>query len=46
MDVLNLSRLQFAVATHFHFLFVPLAIGLSVLIARTAVLFHAEARLP
>ncbi|NQU05546.1 MAG: cytochrome ubiquinol oxidase subunit I [Calditrichaeota bacterium] len=33
MDVLLLSRLQFAVATFFHFLFVPLTLGLSVLIA-------------
>src|SRR5512137_1196171 len=33
MDVLLLSRLQFAVATLFHFLFVPLTLGLSVLIA-------------
>jgi len=33
MDVLMLSRLQFAVATMFHYLFVPLTLGLSVLIA-------------
>lgn len=33
MDVLFLSRLQFAAATMFHFLFVPLTLGLSVLIA-------------
>ncbi len=33
MDVLLLSRLQFAAATMFHFLFVPLTLGLSVLIA-------------
>ncbi len=33
MDVLMLSRLQFAVATFFHFLFVPLTLGLSLLIA-------------
>ena len=33
MDVLTLSRLQFAVATYFHFLFVPLTLGLSFLIA-------------
>ena len=30
MDVLLLSRLQFAVATFFHFLFVPLTLGLSI----------------
>jgi len=33
MDVLLLSRLQFAVATLFHFLFVPLTLGLAVLLA-------------
>ena len=33
MDALFLSRLQFAAATFFHFLFVPLTLGLSVLIA-------------
>ena len=33
MDVLMLSRLQFAAATMFHFLFVPLTLGLSILIA-------------
>jgi cytochrome d ubiquinol oxidase subunit I len=33
MDVLMLSRLQFAGATFFHFLFVPLTLGLSVLVA-------------
>ncbi len=33
MTVLALSRLQFAVATYFHFLFVPLTLGLSLLVA-------------
>lgn len=33
MDALLLSRLQFAAATYLHFLFVPLTLGLSVLIA-------------
>lgn len=33
MDTLTLSRIQFAVATYFHFLFVPLTLGLSILIA-------------
>lgn len=33
MDVLFLSRLQFAAATIFHFLFVPLTLGLSIMIA-------------
>jgi len=33
MDVLMLSRLQFAVTSMFHFIFVPLTLGLSILIA-------------
>ena len=33
MDVVLLSRLQFAAATMFHFLFVPLTLGLSFLVA-------------
>jgi cytochrome d ubiquinol oxidase subunit I len=33
MDVVFLSRLQFAAATMFHFLFVPLTLGLSIMIA-------------
>jgi cytochrome bd ubiquinol oxidase subunit I len=33
VEVLTLSRLQFAVATYFHFLFVPLTLGLSLLVA-------------
>ena len=33
MDVLTLSRLQFAVTSIFHFIFVPLTLGLSVLTA-------------
>jgi cytochrome d ubiquinol oxidase subunit I len=33
MDTLFLSRLQFAAATMFHFLFVPLTLGLSIMIA-------------
>lgn len=33
MDVLFLSRLQFAAATMFHFLFVPLTLGLTVMVA-------------
>jgi cytochrome d ubiquinol oxidase subunit I len=33
LDVLTLSRLQFAATTFFHFLFVPLTLGLSVLLA-------------
>ncbi|QWV96286.1 cytochrome ubiquinol oxidase subunit I [Geomonas nitrogeniifigens] len=33
MDVLTLSRLQFAITSMFHFIFVPLTLGLSVLVA-------------
>jgi len=33
MDVLLISRLQFAAAALFHFLFVPLTLGLSILVA-------------
>jgi cytochrome d ubiquinol oxidase subunit I len=33
MDVLSLSRLQFAATAGFHFIFVPLTLGLSVLVA-------------
>lgn len=39
MDALILSRLQFAVATYFHFLFVPLTLGLSILIAIMETIF-------
>ncbi len=33
MDALTLSRLQFAVTAMFHFIFVPLTLGLSILVA-------------
>ncbi|MDR0338789.1 MAG: cytochrome ubiquinol oxidase subunit I, partial [Desulfovibrio sp.] len=33
MDVVMLSRIQFAVTVFFHFIFVPLTLGLSVLLA-------------
>jgi cytochrome bd ubiquinol oxidase subunit I len=33
MDVLSLSRLQFAMTAIFHFIFVPLTLGLSILVA-------------
>ena len=33
MDVVSLSRLQFALTCAFHFIFVPLTLGLSVLVA-------------
>jgi cytochrome d ubiquinol oxidase subunit I len=39
MDVVMLSRIQFAVATLFHFLFVPLTLGLSIIIAYMETLY-------
>ncbi len=33
MDVLTLSRIQFAITAGFHFIFVPLTLGLSILVA-------------
>jgi cytochrome bd ubiquinol oxidase subunit I len=33
MDIVQLSRLQFGLAAMYHFLFVPLTLGLSVLLA-------------
>jgi cytochrome d ubiquinol oxidase subunit I len=33
MDALMLSRVQFAVTAGFHFIFVPLTLGLSILVA-------------
>ncbi len=33
MDVIGLSRLQFAIVAAFHFIFVPLTLGLSILVA-------------
>ena len=33
MDTLFLSRLQFAITAGFHFIFVPLTLGLSLLVA-------------
>ncbi len=33
MDIVRLSRLQFAVTASFHFIFVPLTLGLSILVA-------------
>ena len=50
MDVVMLSRLQFAVAVFFHFIFVPLTLGLSVILAwmetryvRTCLLYTSDA---
>jgi cytochrome d ubiquinol oxidase subunit I len=39
MDVIMLSRLQFAVTAMFHFIFVPLTLGLSVLLAYMETLY-------
>ncbi|WP_198017679.1 cytochrome ubiquinol oxidase subunit I, partial [Syntrophorhabdus aromaticivorans] len=44
MDTLMLSRLQFAVATYFHFLFVPLTLGLSLLIAIMETIYAVRGR--
>ncbi|MBX3559200.1 cytochrome ubiquinol oxidase subunit I, partial [Chelatococcus sp.] len=33
LDIVSLSRLQFALTALYHFLFVPLTLGLSVLLA-------------
>ena len=33
MDTVTLSQIQFAATTYFHFIFVPLTLGLSVLVA-------------
>ncbi|GAA2883509.1 cytochrome ubiquinol oxidase subunit I [Streptosporangium fragile] len=40
MDVLDLSRWQFGITTVYHFLFVPLTIGLSVLVAGLQTAWH------
>ena len=34
MDIVELSRLQFAITALYHFLFVPLTLGLSILLPR------------
>ncbi|MEU8251324.1 cytochrome ubiquinol oxidase subunit I [Nonomuraea sp. NPDC048916] len=40
MDVLDLSRWQFGITTVYHFLFVPLTIGLSILVAGLQTAWH------
>ncbi|GAT67066.1 cytochrome BD ubiquinol oxidase subunit I [Planomonospora sphaerica] len=40
MDVLDLSRWQFGITTVYHFLFVPLTIGLSVIVAGLQTAWH------
>src|SRR5512135_1488483 len=44
MDVLTLSRLQFAVTTVYHFFFVPLTLGLSILVALMETLYVTSGR--
>lgn len=39
MDILTLSRLQFALTSMFHFIFVPLTLGLSILVALMETLY-------
>ncbi|MCE7949264.1 MAG: cytochrome ubiquinol oxidase subunit I [Chloroflexi bacterium CFX4] len=40
MDALSLARLQFAVTTVYHFFFVPLTIGLSILVAVMQTIYY------
>lgn len=39
MDVITLSRLQFAITTIYHYLFIPLSLGLSLLVAILSTLY-------
>ncbi|MGE5340177.1 MAG: cytochrome ubiquinol oxidase subunit I [Candidatus Omnitrophota bacterium] len=40
MNILTLSRLQFAITIGFHFLFVPLTLGLSIMVAYMETLYY------
>ena len=40
MDVLELARLQFASTTIFHYLFVPMSIGLALIIAIMQTIYY------
>ena len=40
MDVLDLARWQFAITTVYHFLFVPITIGVTALIAVMQTFWH------
>ncbi|MFB3851369.1 MAG: cytochrome ubiquinol oxidase subunit I [Acidobacteriota bacterium] len=42
MDIVALSRLQFALTSMFHFIFVPLTLGLSILVASMETLYAAK----
>lgn len=44
MDVLMLSRLQFGITTVYHFFFVPLTLGLSVMVALMETLYVSSGR--
>lgn len=44
MDVLTLSRLQFAITTLYHFIFVPLTLGLSIITALMETIYVASGR--
>ncbi len=44
MDVLDLARIQFGVTTVYHFLFVPVTIGLSLLVALLQTLWHTTGK--
>ncbi len=44
MDVVALSRLQFAITTVYHFFFVPLTLGLSILVALMETLYVTSGR--
>ncbi|SHJ97294.1 cytochrome bd-I ubiquinol oxidase subunit 1 apoprotein [Pseudonocardia thermophila] len=44
MDALDLARWQFGITTVYHFLFVPLTIGLSVIVASLQTVWHRTGR--
>ena len=44
LDIVSLSRLQFALTAMYHFLFVPLTLGLSLLLAIMETVFVMTAR--
>jgi cytochrome d ubiquinol oxidase subunit I len=44
VDALDLARWQFGITTIYHFLFVPLTIGLSVVVAALQTAWHRTGR--
>ncbi|MEG0151270.1 MAG: cytochrome ubiquinol oxidase subunit I, partial [Comamonas sp.] len=44
LDIVDLSRLQFAITALYHFLFVPLTLGLSILVAIMETVFVMTGR--